>query len=236
MSDSSSFPDTHWSVVMLAGQSDKDKTRAAMELLFRAYWFPLFSHLRSRGTSRPEAEDLLQAFFVHLVERQTLSRADRHKGAFRAFLLGCLRNFLANNRDRDMASKRGGDLAIISLDFDAAESALQQPGPDPADDTERDFDRRWAWLLMQRALSQLEVDYRSRPDVYAKLKVFLTRVDDGSRAKVAAKLGMSDGAIKVAIHRLRARFRELLRAEIAKTVSAPHEIDDELRHLLQVLN
>jgi RNA polymerase sigma-70 factor (ECF subfamily) len=165
-----------------------------------------------------------------------LSRADRHKGAFRAFLLGCLRNFLANNRDRAMAGKRGGDLAIISLDFDAAESALQQPGPDPADDTERDFDRRWAWLLMQRALTQLEVDYRSRPDVYAKLKVFLTQIDDGSRAKVAARLGMSDGAIKVAIHRLRARFRELLRAEIAKTVSAPHEIDDELRHLLRVLN
>jgi len=221
---------------MRAGESDKAKTRDAMEVLFRAYWYPLFSHLRSRGRSRPEAEDLLQGFFVHLVERQTLSRADRHKGAFRAFLLGCLRNFLANNRDRAMASKRGGDVAIISLDFDAAESALQQHGPDPADDTERDFDRRWAWLLMQRALKQLEDDYQSRPEVYARLKGFLINAEDAARAKVAAKLGMSDGAIKVAIHRLRARFRELLRAEVAKTVSAPHEIDDELRHLLKVLS
>ncbi|HUQ09234.1 MAG TPA: sigma-70 family RNA polymerase sigma factor [Steroidobacteraceae bacterium] len=235
MPESSSFPDTHWSVVMLAGQSDADKTRAAMEVLFRAYWYPLFTHLRSRGQSRAEAEDLLQGFFVHLVERQTLARADRLKGAFRSFLLGCLRNFLANHREHAAAGKRGGGVSFIPLDFDAAESALQQQGPDPAADTERDFDRRWAWMLMQRALSQLESDYRTRPEVYARLKVFLTNPDDGSRAQIAAQLGMSDGAIKVAIHRLRARFRELLRAEIARTVSAPHEIDDELRHLLQVL-
>ena len=220
---------------MLAGQSDAAKTREALETLFRAYWYPLFAHLRSRGVSRPEAEDLLQGFFVHLVERQTLARADRLKGAFRSFLLGCLRNFLANHREQAAATKRGGGVAFIPLDFDAAESALQQHGPDPAADTERDFDRRWAWMLMQRALAQLEADYRSRPEVYAQLKGFLTNPEDGSRAQVAQALGMSDGAIKVAIHRLRGRFRELLRAEIARTVSAPHEIDDELRHLLQVL-
>ncbi len=220
---------------MLAGQSDAAKTREALETLFRAYWYPLFAHLRSRGVSRPEAEDLLQGFFVHLVERQTLARADRLKGAFRSFLLGCLRNFLANHREQAAATKRGGGVAFIPLDFDAAESALQQHGPDPAADTERDFDRRWAWMLMQRALAQLEADYRSRPEVYARLKGFLTNPEDGSRAQVAQALGMSDGAIKVAIHRLRGRFRELLRAEIARTVSAPHEIDDELRHLLQVL-
>lgn len=220
---------------MLAGQSDAGKTREAMEVLFRAYWYPLFTHLRSRGQSRAEAEDLLQGFFVHLVERQTLARADRLKGAFRSFLLGCLRNFLANQREQAAATKRGGGVSFIPLDFDAAESALQQQGRDPAADAERDFDRRWAWMLMQRALSQLESDYRTRPEVYSRLKVFLTNPDDGSRAQIAGKLGMSDGAIKVAIHRLRARFRELLRAEIARTVSAPHEIDDELRHLLQVL-
>ena len=220
---------------MLAGQSDADQTRDAMEALFRAYWYPLFSHLRARGVSRAEAEDLLQGFFVHLVERQTLARADRLKGAFRSFLLGCLRNFLANQREQAAAGKRGGGVPTISLDFDAAENALQQQGPDPAADTERAFDRRWAWLLMDRALKQLEQDYRSRPEVYARLKVFLMDPDDGSRAQVAHKLGMSDGAIKVAIHRLRGRFRELLRAEIARTVSAPHEIDEELRHLLQVL-
>lgn len=220
---------------MLAGQSDADRTREAMEVLFRAYWYPLFTHLRSRGVARPEAEDLLQAFFVHLVERQTLARADRLKGAFRSFLLGCLRNFLANHREQAAASKRGGNVPHISLDFDAAESALQQQGPGPAEDTERDFDRRWAWLLMQRALTQLEEDYRSRPEVYSRLKGFLVNSEDASRAQAAKKLGMTDGAIKVAIHRLRGRFRELLRAEIAKTVSAPHEIDEELRHLLQVL-
>src|SRR5690349_18390890 len=148
MPESSSFPDTHWSVVMLAGQSDADRTREAMEVLFRAYWLPLFTHLRSRGQSRAEAEDLLQGFFVHLVERQTLARADRLKGAFRSFLLGCLRNFLANHREQAAAVKRGGGVAFIPLDFDAGENALQQQGSDPAADTERDFDRRWAWMLM----------------------------------------------------------------------------------------
>jgi RNA polymerase sigma-70 factor (ECF subfamily) len=149
--------------------------------------------------------------------------------------LGCLRNFVSNQREKAAAGKRGGGISIISLDFEAAENALQQPGPDPAEDTERDFDRRWAWLLMQRALDQLEADYGNRPEVYARLKVFLTSPEDESRAHIAGKLGMTDGAIKVAIHRIRSRFRELLRADVAKTVSAPHEIDDELRHLMQVL-
>lgn len=221
---------------MLAGQSDADATREAMEVLFRAYWPPLFTHLRSRGASRAEAEDLLQGFFVHLVERHTLSRADRLKGAFRSFLLGCLRNFLANNREQAAAAKRGGGMALLPLDIDAAEIALQQQGPGPAEDAERDFDRRWAWLLMHRALRQLEADYRTRPEVYEHLKPFLTTADDALRASIAAKLDMSEGAVKVAIHRLRSRYRELLRAEIAKTVCAPHEIDDELRHLLQVLS
>ena len=235
MPDVSSFPDTHWSVVMLAGRPDADGTRAALETLFRAYWYPLFGHLRGRGVPRAEAEDHLQAFFVHLVERHTLARADRLKGAFRSFLLGCLRNFVLNQHEKAMAGKRGGGISIISLDFEAAENALQQPGPDPAEDTERDFDRRWAWLLMQRALDQLEADYGNRPEVYAKLKVFLTSPEDESRGQIAGSLGMTEGAIKVAIHRIRSRFRELLRAEVAKTVSAPHEIDDELRHLMHVL-
>lgn len=231
----STFPDTHWSVVMLAGRPDADGTRAALETLFRAYWYPLFAHLRGRGMPRAEAEDHLQAFFIHLVERHTLARADRLKGAFRSFLLGCLRHFVANQHEKATAGKRGGGISIIPLDFEAAESALQQPGPDPAEDTERDFDRRWAWLLMQRALDQLEADYCNRPEVYARLKVFLTSPEEASRARIAGSLGMTDGAIKVAIHRIRSRFRELLRAEVAKTVSAPHEIDDELRHLLHVL-
>jgi DNA-directed RNA polymerase specialized sigma24 family protein len=220
---------------MLAGSPDADGTRAALEALFRAYWFPLFAHLRARGVPRAEAEDHLQGFFIHLVERHTLSRADRLKGAFRSFLLGCLRNYVANQHDKAMAGKRGGGISLLSLDFEAAENALQQPGPDPAEDTARDFDRRWAWLLMQRALDQLEADYRSRPEVYAKLKVFLTSPEEESRAHIAGSLGMSEGAIKVAIHRIRSRFRELLRAEVARTVSAPHEIDDELRHLMHVL-
>jgi len=229
------FPQTHWSVVILAGQSDAKRRHEAFELLFRAYWYPLFSHLRSRGIGRPEAEDLLQAFFVHLVERETLARADRLKGSFRAFLIGCLRNFLANEREHAAAAKRGGYVPPISLDFDSAESTLVAEGPGPAEDAERDFDQRWAYLLMQRALRQLELDYSERRPVYLALKEFLTHANEDSRARVAARLGMSDGAVKVAIHRIRARYRELLRAEVAKTVSAPHEIDGELRHLADML-
>jgi RNA polymerase sigma factor (sigma-70 family) len=228
-------PQTQWSVVLLAGQSDAARRHEAFELLFRAYWPPLFSHLRSRGIGRAEAEDLVQGFFVHLVERETLARADRLKGSFRSFLIGCLRNFLANERERAAAARRGGREPPISLDFDAAESTLRDEGPGPAEDAERDFDRRWAYLLMQRALRELEMDYSERRPVYLALKEFLTHANDDSRAKVAARLGMSDGAVKVAIHRMRARYRELLRTEVAKTVAAPHEIDAELRHLADML-
>jgi RNA polymerase sigma factor (sigma-70 family) len=235
MTEGSAFPQTQWSVVILAGQSDAGRRHKAFELLFRAYWYPLFSHLRSRGIGRVEAEDLLQGFFVHLVERETLARADRLKGSFRAFLIGCLRNFLANEREHATAAKRGGRASPISLDFDSAESSLIAEGPGPAEDAERDFDQRWAYLLMHRALRELEMDYAERRPIYLALKEFLTHANEDSRAQVAARLGMSDGAVKVAIHRLRARYRELLRAEVAKTVSAPHEIDAELRHLYDML-
>jgi RNA polymerase sigma-70 factor (ECF subfamily) len=235
MATGRAFPDTHWSVVMLAADGGEPEARGALELLFRSYWYPLFACLRSQGHAKAEAEDHLQGFFVHLVERRTLGRADRLKGSFRGFLLGCLRFYLANQRELAVAQKRGGKAQTISLDFDAAEAQLQHEGMGPAEHVEMDFDRRWARLLLERALETLQARYVERPLVFAALKDFLTKTGEARYSEIAALLGTSEGTVKVTVHRMRAQFRELLRAEIAATVSAPHEIEAELRHLANVL-
>ncbi|MEZ5498270.1 MAG: hypothetical protein R3E77_02450 [Steroidobacteraceae bacterium] len=231
------FPDTHWSVVVLAADEDQPAARKALQSLCSAYWFPLFAHLRARGFSRTEAEDLLQGFFVHLIERQSIGRADPLKGSFRGFLLGCLKYYIANRREFESAQRRGGKVHIVSLDIDASEAWLATDGAlDPAMDTERDFDRRWARVVMERALSQLQASYSDRPEMFSALKGFLVS-DDGERYDaIAAQLAVSVSVIKVTVHRMRAKLRSLLRQEIAMTVSAPHEIDDELRYLLRVLS
>lgn len=209
----------------------------ALAVLCRAYWYPLFSQLRSRGYSRHEAEDLLQGFFVHLFEKRSLGRADRLKGSFRGFLLGCLKLYLANQREMASAQKRGGHTRLFSLDFDEAESRLlADQSMNPSRDAERDFDRQWARLIMGRALTRLQAQHAARPEVFAALKGFLTASDETRYDAVAQRLGISESSVKVTVHRMRAQFRELLRNEIAATVSAPHEIDEELRYLANVLS
>jgi RNA polymerase sigma-70 factor (ECF subfamily) len=230
------FPDTHWSLVLVAAHDGQPEAQNALASLFRSYWYPLFAHLRGRGHSQHDAEELLQSFFVHLFENQTLTRADRVKGSFRGFLIGCLKYFLADQLERAGAYKRGGHTKIISIDAQAAESRLlEDTSADPASDVERAFDRRWARLIMERALAELEMLYTARPDVYPALKGFLTLTDESRYQDVAAALNVSPSVVKTTVHRMRKQFREFLRREVAMTVSAPHEIDDELRHLVQVL-
>ncbi len=233
MNGGRAFPDTRWSIVLAAAQEGEPAANDALALLFRAYWFPLFAHLRARGHSRPEAEDLLQAFFIHLFEKQAFARADRLRGSFRGFLLGCLKYFLANQRELVVAQKRGGNIRMVSFDYDDAEVRLL--ADQPATTADDEFDRRWARLVMERALAQLEAAHADNPRLFAALKGFLTGTDETRYATVAAQLNVSLAVVKTSVHRMRAEFRDILRREIAATVSAPHEIDEELRHLIHVV-
>lgn len=231
------FPETHWSVVILAARDGEPEAEHALAVFCRAYWYPLFAHLRSRGHTRHEAEDLLQGFFVHLFEKRSLGRADRLKGPFRGFLLGCLKFYLANQRELAAAHKRGGQSRLISLDFDEAESRLiADQQANPSRDVEHDFDRQWARLIMERALGRLQALHAERLEVFTALKGFLTATDETRYATVARRLNATESFVKVTVHRMRAQFREILRSEIAATVSAPHEIDEELRYLVNVMS
>ena len=230
------FPETHWSLILVAAHDGQPEAQNALATLFRTYWYPLFAYLRASGHSQQESEDLLQAFFVHVFENHTLGRADRMKGPFRGFLIGCLKYFLSDQRERAAAYKRGGRATVISIDANAAESRmLVDLGSNPEGDVEREFDRRWAQLIMERAINELASLYSSRPDVYRTLKGFLTLSDDTSYESVAATLQVSESVVKTTVHRMRKQFRELLRREIAMTVSTPHEVDDELRYLIRLL-
>lgn len=230
------FPDTHWSVVVQAAEGGNPTARQALQSLCSAYWFPLFAHLRARGSSKVEAEDLLQGFFVHLIEQQSLIRADPLKGAFRGFLLGCLKYYVANRHEFEHAQRRGGYTQIVSLDGTGSAAWLaMDSAPGPAANAETEFDRRWAQVMVERVLALLQAAYANRPETYATLKGFLTTDGGEDYATVAAQLGVSVSVVKVTVHRMRTQFRTLLRQEIARTVSAPHEIDEELRHLVNVL-
>lgn len=231
------FVTTHWSVVAAAGRGDAPDALAALESLCTTYWYPLYAYVRRRGYSVEDAQDLTQEFFARVLARQWVADADRAKGRFRTFLLTALSHFLANEWDRAHARKRGGGARPLALQFDTAETRY---GLEPADPLtpERCFERRWALTLLEEVLGRLRAEYEhgGRSDWFAALHPCLM----GSResqpyAELAAKLKMTEGAVKVAVHRLRARYRELLREEIAKTVSSPSEVDEELRHMFSVL-
>jgi RNA polymerase sigma-70 factor (ECF subfamily) len=206
---------------------------AALATLCETYWYPLYAFLRSRHHSAEDAQDLTQAFFARLLEKGAIRQADPARGRFRSFLLVSLKHFVANERDRAIATKRGGGVPILSLEIDTAEGRFQMEPP--SDETpERVFDRRWALALLDRVMSQLgaETSGRGNPAQFDHLKVYLTGDHPHlSYAETASGLETSEGAIKVAVHRLRRRFRDLVHEEIAHTVSSPEEIEDELRHL-----
>lgn len=232
--ESKNFPTTLWTVVLHASRDEPAQVRAALAQLCQAYWYPLYSFVRRRGYSPHDAEDLTQAFFAQLLEKRGLQRIDPELGRFRTFLLASLKGFLANDWDRAQARKRGGGQTIVSLDEKSAESRYQR---EPSQDMtpERHFERQWAITLLDQVLDALRDEYHAegKGDLFDELKtVFIGQ--PGNYADMAARLRRSEGAIKVAVHRLRHRYRELTRARIAATVGE-EDVEDELRHLLAVL-
>lgn len=233
------FATTQWSMVLHAGGADAGGSSAAEALarLCQTYWFPLYAHVRRRGWTAHDAEDLTQAFFARLLERGSIAHADPARGRFRAFILTALNHYLADERDRKRAAKRGGQRVIVSLDLNDAEERFAQVA-DPALPPDRSFDRDWALAVLHAVLVRLEAEYRAagKAEVFAALKPTLTGTREAQPyAELAAQLGRNENAVKVAVHRLRQRYRALLQAEIAETVEATEDAAAEMRVLLQAL-
>ncbi len=235
------FATTRWSLVAVASGNAPDTTvqREALAGLCAAYWFPLYSFIRWQGYSRSDAEDLIQGFFARLIEKNDLAVADPARGRFRTFLLASLRHYMANQRDRQQALKRGGGVKIVSIDALAAEARLERV-PSHTRTPDREFDRQWALSVLERALSDLRVEYegRGRSKLFEVLSPLLTgSVDEGaSHADAARRAGLSPGAAKVALHRLRSRYRNAIRRLVAETCDDDGEVEAELRHLLRALS
>lgn len=227
----SSFATTRWSIVLAAGGPTGPDARAALETLCSTYWYPLYAYARRRGSDRHAAEDLTQGFFATLLERGSVASADPQRGRFRAFLLTAFQRFAVNEHERATAQKRGGDLKTLSIDFDDGESRFASE-PSHEMTPEREYERRFALALLARVLQAVE---RERP-ADADLLPFVGGAGDARPyTEIAARRGSTEAAVKVAVHRLRARYREILRAEIRETVADEADVDDEIRHLVEVV-
>lgn len=232
------FATTHWSVVLAAGRKSSPQAQEALGRLCQTYWYPLYAYLRREGCSPHDAQDLTQEFFARFIAKDYLADVHRERGRFRSFLLAALRHFLANERDRVRARKRGGGCQVVSLDAEEAEARFAL---EPADEASPDrlYERRWALTVLEGVLARLKQEYAQagKADLFERLKGALAAGRGGvPYAEVARQLRMTEEAVKVAVHRLRKRYRELLRAEIAHTVASPEEIEDEIRHLFAVLS
>ena len=232
------FSTTQWSLVGAAMPDEVSRTRArhALEELCRLYWYPLYAFVRSRGYGAEDAQDLTQAFFARIIESGGFASVDRERGRFRSYLLGALKHFLANEWHRDRAQKRGGHVRF--LEWDALDPEGRYAGTlSRSENPERFFDRQWALEIISGALQVLEDEMAGagKSEQFQALKGSLTGEDAPSRGAIAARLNMSEGAVKVAVHRLRGRYRSLLRAAIAETVSSEADLDDEMRYLVAVL-
>jgi RNA polymerase sigma-70 factor (ECF subfamily) len=231
------FATTHWSVVVEAGQSDSPKASQAMAQLCQTYWYPLYAYVRRKGYQAPDAQDLTQEFFARLLARNYVTGADRGRGKFRSYLLGTLEHFLAKEWRRAHAEKRGGGRADFSLDeMDAEKRYLLEPAHEltPA----KIFDRRWATTVLDQAMARLarECQASGKGNLFEAVKPLLSGESAGlSYAELARSLNMTEAALKVAVHRLRQRYGECIRAEIAQTVASPADVDEELRYLLAAL-
>lgn len=236
--DAGVFASTHWSVVRRAGTATTVESMAALDRLCRQYWQPLYYFVRRRGYNEPDAQDLTQGFFARLLEKGSIGLADQARGRFRTFLLTAMQNYLANEWDRANRQKRGGGQPSVSLDHpEIAEAGYQMLPPDTASPDQL-YERRLAQAVLEAVLRRLreEFDGRGGRGKFDVLKEFLFS-DRGevSYAETAARLGLSESAAKSAIYRLRQRYGELFAEEIAQTVERPEEINDEIRHLLAVL-
>jgi RNA polymerase sigma-70 factor (ECF subfamily) len=232
------FATTHWSVVLAAAQEETPEAAAALERLCRTYWYPLYAFIRRQGYEIADAQDLTQGFFAHILSRRFLQRANREKGKFRSFILGSLKFFLADELAKLQAQKRGGGRTMVFLDAHTAEERYRLE-PVERMDADRLFERRWAITLLDRVLERLEAEFleTGKQRLYARLREFLLG-DRGSATyqEAGEALGMTEGAIKVAVHRMRQRYRELFREEIAQTVADPAEADEEMRHVFAAIS
>jgi RNA polymerase sigma-70 factor (ECF subfamily) len=232
------FATTHWSVVLAAGARDTPQAVAALEELCRAYWYPLYGFVRRQGHSPEDAEDLTQQFFCRLLEKDHFGKADRDRGKFRTFLLVSLKHFLINEWKRAGRLKRGG--ALTFLPFDAHE-AEERYAREPVNDATpaSAYERQWAVTLVEQVFLVLRTEHAAAEKIqlFEALKVFIWGdASSTSYAEIGDQLHLTEGAVKVAVHRLRQRFREVLRAQVAQTVSQPQDVDQELRHLIEVLS
>ncbi len=232
------FTTTHWSVVLAAVQSETPQSALALEVLCRTYWHPLYSYVRRRGYPEHDAQDLTQEFFARLLEKEYLRSVDRSKGKFRSFLLAAMEHFLAKEWRRANAQKRGGGLNFLPLDSPSAESGPLQiaaPGLSPEDF----YDQQWAITLLEQAVGRLRQEYGAagKGELFEELKTYLTgERREGYYAELATRLGTTVPALKMAVSRMRQRYGELLRAEIASTVAGPEEVEEELRALFAALS
>lgn len=230
-----SFETTHWSVILAAGDTRDPVAQEALTRLCKTYWYPVYAYVRRSGYSPHDAQDLTQEFFARLLKSHYFTLADRKKGKFRSFLISSLKHFLSHEWDKAKAQKRGGAATIISIDEEDGENRYKL---EPPDNTTADvlYDRRWALTLLEQVLVRLKKEYEDsgKGDLFKAIEPVLTGAEKMlPYSEIGKKLGMSEGAIKVAVHRLRQRYGELLREEIANTVSGPEEVEEELRNLFE---
>ena len=231
------FVSTSWSEVLTAGRTDTTRAQTALEHLCQTYWYPLYAYVRRRDHLPEDAKDLTQAFFARLLERNWVADADRERGRFRTFLLTAMSRFLADEWDRMRAQKRGGHAVHVPVQLDTAETRY---GHEPADNStpEQCYERRWALTLLDTVLGRLRAEFEAegKGDMFVTLSPCLVGGRENQPyAQLAAQLQMNEGAVKVAVHRLRKRYRQLLRDEISQTMAAPEDVEDELRHLFAIL-
>jgi RNA polymerase sigma-70 factor (ECF subfamily) len=231
------FVTTHWSMVVAAGRHSSPQAQEALATLCGIYWYPLYVFIRRRGFSAEESQDLTQEFFARLLDKDFLAEVDREKGRFRSFLLAACKHFLSNERDRARAKKRGGGQKLVSIDVADAETRYRLE-PSHVLTPEKLFERRWAMTLLEQVLANLRSESVriGKADHFDQLKVFLTAEKGKTSYREAAEeLGITEGAAKVAAHRLRKRYRELLHEEIAKTLNEGDSAEDEIRELFTAL-
>lgn len=231
------FASTRWTQVFAAASPEHPESQSALTELCRTYWPPLYAYVRRRGHSPADAEDLTQGFFARLLRLESLASVQKERGRFRAFLLASMQHYLADVSDHERAAKRGRD-AVIPMDAVLVESRYRIEPAEPSATPDQAFDRAWALALLERVAGQLQSEYAAagQGELFAALSFSIGgRGHDVAYAELAARLHLNEPAVRVAVHRLRSRYRQQLRAEIARTVASPEEIDQELRYLRQAL-
>jgi DNA-directed RNA polymerase specialized sigma24 family protein len=231
------FATTRWSLVIAAGSRAEPGAAAALAALCETYWFPVYAFVRRSGHSTQDAQDLTQAFFARMIEKNDVGTADPARGRFRAFLLTSVRNFLANQRDAAAAQKRGGGAVHIPIEFDDGERRYRLELPDH-ETPERLYERRWALSTLAAAMNLVAAEYQAadRRGLFDHLKPFLAGVEPDSYVTLATELDTTEGALRVALHRLRRAYASALRSVVSETVESPSDVDEELRYLVRVVS